>query len=167
VEVKKPKRRDGLEQLKSYCNAEGAPIAVWTNGGEVVILHREDPNIYRSIPDLPRVTQTLSQVINKRVTIDELAERNKLVIERLSLRDVILDLEDLVLAHAGVNAFEEVFKLIYAKLYDEWAAENDPRRKRLVQFRAAGETYRELYDKISGLMQKYVLRVLRSPIALL
>jgi type I restriction enzyme M protein len=73
-----------LEQLKSYCNAEGAPIAVWTNGGEVVILHREDPNIYRSIPDLPRVTQTLSQVINERVTIDELAERNKLVIERLS-----------------------------------------------------------------------------------
>jgi type I restriction enzyme M protein len=39
-----------------------------------------------------------------------------------------------------VDAFEEVFKLIYAKLYDEWAAENDPRRKRLVQFRAAGET---------------------------
>ena len=80
---------------------------------------------------------------------------------------MILDLEDLVLAHAGVNAFEEVFKLIYAKLYDEWAAENDPRRKRLVQFRAAGEIYRELYDKISGLMQKYVLRVLRLPIALL
>jgi len=56
--VKKPKRRDGLEQLKSYCNTEGAPIAVWTNGAEVVI----------------------------------------------------------------------------AKLYDEWAAEYDPRRKRLVQF---------------------------------
>ncbi|MBA3766036.1 MAG: type I restriction enzyme HsdR N-terminal domain-containing protein [Acidobacteria bacterium] len=26
VEVKKPKRKDGLEQLKSYCNAEGAPV---------------------------------------------------------------------------------------------------------------------------------------------
>lgn len=26
VEVKKPKRKDGLEQLKSYCNAEGSPI---------------------------------------------------------------------------------------------------------------------------------------------
>lgn len=40
VEVKKPKRKDGLEQLKSYCNAEGAPIAVWTNGGEEVVVHR-------------------------------------------------------------------------------------------------------------------------------
>jgi len=36
VEVKKPRRRDGLEQLKSYCNAEGSPIGVWTNGREIV-----------------------------------------------------------------------------------------------------------------------------------
>ena len=28
VELKKPKRKDGLEQLKSYCNAEGSPIGV-------------------------------------------------------------------------------------------------------------------------------------------
>ena len=34
IECKKPKRADGLEQLKSYCHAEGAPIGVWTNGGE-------------------------------------------------------------------------------------------------------------------------------------
>ncbi|MEX0267814.1 N-6 DNA methylase [Leptolyngbyaceae cyanobacterium UHCC 1019] len=156
VEVKKPKRRDGLEQLKSYCNAEGAPIAVWTNGGEVVILHREDPNIYRKIDHLPNATQTLAEVINEQVTLDELAARNKLVTERLSLRDVILDLEDLVLANAGVDAFEEVFKLIYAKLYDEWAAENDPKRKRLVQFRASGETYRDLYDKINGLLKEAI-----------
>ena len=36
VECKKPKRSDGLEQLKSYCNAEGSPIGVWTNGGETI-----------------------------------------------------------------------------------------------------------------------------------
>ena len=42
VECKKPKRKDGLEQLKSYCNAEGSPIGVWTNGGETIYLHRED-----------------------------------------------------------------------------------------------------------------------------
>ena len=28
IEFKKPKRADGLEQLKSYCHAEGAPIGV-------------------------------------------------------------------------------------------------------------------------------------------
>lgn len=153
VEVKKPRRTDGVEQLKSYCNAEGAPIAVWTNGSEIVILHREDPNHYRSIDRLPKANETLYQVINEKVTIDELSEKNKLVTERLSLKDVILDLENLVLANAGVDAFEEVFKLVYAKLYDEWAAENNPSRKRLVYFRAAGETHKELYDKISNLFQ--------------
>ena len=40
VEVKKPKRTEGLEQLKSYCNATGAPIGVWTNGGEIEVWHR-------------------------------------------------------------------------------------------------------------------------------
>ena len=30
VEIKKPKLQDGKEQLRSYCNATGAPIAVWT-----------------------------------------------------------------------------------------------------------------------------------------
>jgi type I restriction enzyme M protein len=153
VEVKKPKRKDGIEQLKSYCNAEGAPIAVWTNGSEVVILHRADPNLYQSIPDIPHANQTLAEVINEQVTIDELSKTNKLVTERLSLKDVIESLEDLVLANAGVDAFDEVFKLIYAKLYDEWAAENSPTRKRLVQFRAAGQTYQELYDKINGLFK--------------
>ena len=154
VEVKKAKRKDGIEQLKSYCNAEGAPIAVWTNGGQVEVMHREEPNLYRSIPDLPHAGQTLAEVINEQITIDELAKRNKLVTERLSLKDVIETLEDLVLANAGVDAFEEVFKLIYAKLYDEWVATNDPKRKRLVKFRAAGETHMELHEKISELFTK-------------
>jgi len=153
VEVKKPRRKDGIEQLKSYCNAEGAPIAVWTNGSEIAILHREDPNNYRSITYLPNADETLSQVINEKMTIDELNNKNKLVTERLSLKDIILDLENLVLANAGVDAFEEVFKLVYAKLYDEWAAENNPNRNRLVHFRAAGETHQELYDKINRLFQ--------------
>ena len=31
VEVKKPKLFEGKEQLKSYCNATGATMGVWTN----------------------------------------------------------------------------------------------------------------------------------------
>ncbi|MBN1935734.1 MAG: type I restriction enzyme HsdR N-terminal domain-containing protein, partial [Anaerolineae bacterium] len=154
VEVKKPRRKDGIEQLKSYCNAEGAPIAVWTNGGELVILHREDPNLYRNISHLPAAAQTLAEVINEQVTIDALRQHNRLVTENLTLKEIIMDLEDLVLANAGVDAFEEVFKLIFAKLYDEWAAENDPTRKRLVQFRAAGDTHSQLYEKINVLLRQ-------------
>jgi type I restriction enzyme M protein len=66
VEVKKPKRKDGLQQLKSYCNAEGSPIGVWTNGAEIVILHREEPNVFTNISILPTVDQTLFDVIKER-----------------------------------------------------------------------------------------------------
>jgi type I restriction enzyme M protein len=64
VECKKPKRSDGLEQLKSYCNAEGSPIGVWTNGGETIHLHRRDPNYYQNLPDIPRASQTLSELLD-------------------------------------------------------------------------------------------------------
>ena len=45
--------------------------------------------------------------------------------ERKSLKDIILELEDEVLANAGVNAFEEVFKLIFTKLYDEFKSQKN------------------------------------------
>lgn len=32
VELKKSKEKEGKEQLKSYCNATGSSIAIWTNG---------------------------------------------------------------------------------------------------------------------------------------
>ena len=43
VECKKPKRKDGIEQLKSYMNAKGAPVAVWSNGADSIILYRPYP----------------------------------------------------------------------------------------------------------------------------
>lgn len=155
-EVKKPKRKDGLQQLKSYCNAEGSPIGVWSNGGETVILHREEPNIFSMLPSIPTVDQSLQDVVTEQWTIDKLITENKLVREKLSLKNIILDLEDLVLANAeGIDdSFDEVFKLIYAKLYDEWAATNDGRRNRRIHFRIYGESPDELYRKINGLFEQ-------------
>jgi type I restriction enzyme M protein len=155
-EIKKPKRKDGEQQLKSYCNAEGSPIGVWSNGEELVVLHRQEPNIFQAISSIPTIDQSLQDVIKEPWTIDKLTAENKLVRERLSLKKIILDLEDLVLANAeGIDdTFDEVFKLIYAKLYDEWAAANDPTRKRLVYFRIYGESHQELYDKIDGLFKQ-------------
>lgn len=153
-EVKKPKRKDGLQQLKSYCNAEGSPIGVWSNGEEVVVLHREEPNVFSQISSIPTADQTLQDVITEQWTIDKLTEENRLVKERLSLKKIILDLEDLVLANAGVDAFEEIFKLLYAKLYDEWAAINLPQRQRKIQFRIYGESPDELHRKITNLFNE-------------
>ncbi len=152
-EVKKPNRKDGLQQLKSYCNAEGSPIGAWSNGEELVVLHREEPNVFSQISAIPTVDQTLQDVVAEQWTIEKLSAENKLVRERLSLKKIILDLEDLVLANAeGIDdSFDEVFKLIYAKLYDEWAAANDRARARKIHFRIYGESPRELFDKVNGL----------------
>lgn len=154
VECKKPKRKDGLEQLKSYCNAEGSPIGVWTNGGETIYLHREDPNLFRNLEGIPRANQTLADMLSQPWTLADLERENVLVQERTSLKDVILDMENLVLANAGVDAFEEVFKLIYAKLYDEARAARSPKSKRDLDFRVGGRTPREFAEVAERLFQK-------------
>ena len=49
IEIKKPKLKDGKEQLRSYCNATGAPIGVWTNGEQISHYNRKDPNYFEDI----------------------------------------------------------------------------------------------------------------------
>ncbi|WP_251980711.1 N-6 DNA methylase [Salinibacter ruber] len=152
VELKRPENEEGIDQLKTYCNAKGAPLAVWTNGSQVRILRREEPNLYRSISRLPHSDEKLSEVLQETVTIDELEKRNILVKQKWTLKKIILDLEDLVLANAGVSSFDEVFKLVYAKLYDEWKARR--RDDNRVRFRASGESDEEIKEKISRLFEK-------------
>ena len=154
VECKKPKRADGLEQLKSYCHAEGAPIGVWTNGGETIILHRRDPNFFEKLVDIPHAGQTLSELLQERWTLGDLAKHNVLVREQTTLKKIILDMENLVLAAAGVDAFEEVFKLIYAKLYDEAQAAQGGQQKHYLQFRVGGATPTEFKQKINDLFDR-------------
>ena len=119
VELKKPKLKDGKEQLKSYCNATGAPIGVWSNGEQISFYNRKDPNYFEDINNIPRADQKLSDILCERWTIADLINNDKLVNQRKSLKDLILEMEDEVLANAGVDVFEEDFKLIFTKLFDE------------------------------------------------
>ena len=125
VEVKKPKLQDGKAQLRSYCNATGAPIGVWTNGQQISHYHRREPNYFEEITDIPSANQSLADILNERFTLKDLILKDKLVSARKSLKDIILELEDEVLANAGVDVFEEVFKLIFTKLYDEFKSQED------------------------------------------
>lgn len=136
VEVKQAKYKDGKEQLRSYCHATGAPLALWSNGILAEVWLRNNPNNFASIHELPRADQTIEQVVDQPWTIEKLVELEN---ERLregksakSLRDLIVDMEDEVLANAGVDVFEEVFKLIFTKLYDEM---NSHRRNSNLRFR--------------------------------
>ena len=138
VELKKPKLRDGKEQLKGYCNATGGPIGVWTNGQQISYYHRKDPNYFEDISDIPNAHQKLSDIIGEKWTYEDLKKHDKLVNERKSLKDLILEMEDEVLANAGVDVFEEVFKLIFMKLFDEKESGRKPNRN--LEFRNYGET---------------------------
>lgn len=153
IEVKKPKRKDGVQQLKSYCNAEGSPLAVWCNGKDIETLYRIKTNNFIRISDIPTIDQTINDVLTEPWTFERLTKENRLA-SGLSLREVIENLENLVLANAGVDAFDEIFKLIYAKLYDEFAANTKTERKGKILFRIYGDSNDELYDKISRLFEQ-------------
>lgn len=152
VELKKPKLKDGKEQLKSYCNATGAPMGVWSNGDSISFYHRKDPNYFEDIPAIPSAHEKLSDILTARWTIDDLVKMDKLVNQKKSLKDLILEMEDEVLANAGVDVFEELFKLIFTKLYDEMEGGRD--KKRHLVFKNYGDTETELKAKIQDLFDK-------------
>ena len=155
VELKKPKMKDGKDQLRSYCNATGAPIAVWTNGDQISYYQRKDPNYFEDIPSLPDANQTLADILQIKFTLEDLIANDKLVKENKSLKTLIEEMEDEVLANAGVDVFEELFKLIFTKLYDEWySGQGNRRSTRSLEFRNTGQTEAALKTKIQDLFDK-------------
>lgn len=119
IEVKAAKLKDGKDQLKSYCHATGAPIGVWSDGGLTSVYHRRNPNYFIELPDLPTATQSIEDILNQPWTLQTLIDKEKARERRKPLRAIIEEMENEVLANAGVDVFEEVFKLIFTKLYDE------------------------------------------------
>lgn len=152
VEVKKPKLKDGKDQLKSYCNATGATMGVWSNGEKISFYQRKDPNYFEDIPDIPHANQKLKDILRERRTIANLIDDDKLLREGKTLSELILEMEDEVLANAGVDVFEEVFKLIYTKLYDEMLGGRDT--SRVLEFWNYGETDADLKDTIQNLFDR-------------
>lgn len=129
IEVKQGKLRDGKEQLRSYAHATGAPLAVWSNGVLAEVWHRKNPNYFVPIHRLPRADQTIEDVVDQPWTVQTLLEkeeeREREGTKARSLRDLIVDMENEVLANAGVDVFEEVFKLVFTKLHDELSSHRD------------------------------------------
>jgi type I restriction enzyme M protein len=155
VELKKPKLKDGKDQLRSYSNATGAPIAVWTNGDQISYYQRKDPNYFEDIPGLPNANQTLADILQIKFTLEDLIANDKLRKEKKSLKALIEEMEDEVLANAGVDVFEELFKLIFTKLYDEWySGQGNLRNKRSLEFRNTGQTEAALKNKIQDLFDQ-------------
>jgi len=117
IEVKSPTEKKGVEQLKTYLNSEGSEIGVWSNGIERVILYRPYPREFEdSLSDIPRADQTIDDLFEIKKTWNSLNPKFDFV-------EIVKRIEELALAGSGANVFEEIFKLIYAKLFDEKLAQ--------------------------------------------
>jgi len=142
IEVKKPLRKDGLEQLHSYMNATGVYYGAWINGNDAVYQLRIEPNLFEELQRLPAADEDLDDV-KRPITKTELKRLR-------NLKEEIQYLENTVLANAGVSAFEEIFKLIFAKLYDEFTkAENES-----MDFRTTTATPQQQYQRLNGLFKR-------------
>ncbi|MBZ9716072.1 N-6 DNA methylase [Deinococcus multiflagellatus] len=155
VEIKQGKLKDGKDQLKSYTLATGAPLALWGNSAQGVTWNRRNHNTFVEIPDLPTNAQTIEEIVSTPWTIQTLIEkeeeRDRAGTQARSLRDLIEDMENEVLANAGVDVFEEVFKLIFTKLYDEMSSYRT--RHKALRFRNSN-TAASLKDQIQKLFDE-------------
>jgi type I restriction enzyme M protein len=146
VECKRPNRKDGIEQLKSYMNAKGAPVAVWSNGSDSVILYRPYPADFDdTLFDIPKRGQTAADVLTAGKTLGDLKKT-------FNFKKIIQDLEELVLADSGKDEFNEIFKLIFAKIWDELEA-LESRPNQVVEFRKALDPS-VTYERINRLFHK-------------
>ena len=153
VECKKPKRKDGIEQLKSYMNAKGAPVAVWSNGSDSIILYRPYPKEFdNTLFDIPKRGQLPKDVLEAKKTLLQLKKE-------FNFKEIIQVLEELVLADSGKDEFNEIFKLIFAKIWDEKQAQ-EVRKDKTVEFGQVVNLKTNVpdpeltYDRANGLFKK-------------
>jgi type I restriction enzyme M protein len=146
IEVKKPKRKDGIEQLKSYMNAQGAPVAVWSNGSDSIILYRPYPKDFNdTLFDIPKRGQGPKDVLEAKKTLAHLKKD-------FNFKKIIQDLEELVLADSGKDEFNEIFKLIFAKIWDEKEALENRKNKEVEFSKALDPDI--TYDRINRIFHK-------------
>ncbi len=146
-ELKKPASQAGLEQLRSYLRWTSSPFGCWSNGSEHSFQLREESAsgkgayTFRDISRLPAQNQTLEDIL-KPLTFAELTPIS-------NMRALIQRLEHDALANAGVNAFDELFKLFFAKLHDEYRPRVKPTDA--VDFRVPTGTPEDVYQRFNSL----------------
>lgn len=142
IETKKPDERKGLAQVKAYSSSMGALIAVWTNGQVSQVLYRLHPSReYEYLSDIPKNGESVDDLKKKRLVLTDLKRD-------YDLTEILKILQELVFAGTGESMFNEVFKLIYAKIFDEIEARD--RTDKEVKFKVYFDDKQTL-DEISVL----------------
>lgn len=186
IEVKRPEVKDEnavyegesstpRQQMESYCLLKKAQIGVIANGSNLLKFYASPDFDNALVIDIfPRQGEDIKEWIeSRRFTLKQLMLSDRLQTE--TLKDIILAVEQRFGANdSSDKAFEEIFKLIFTKLYDEKMSsedadeianqikytgkklsEIDDSAFRVLEFRAKdSETPDDIYEKISNLFKK-------------
>lgn len=185
IEVKRPlvnnyhctNEREGstpFQQMQSYCNQKHPQVGVLVNGNKMPEFY--DMPDYENQLMVERFPQSDEDIrewkLKRRYTMKQLMQVDRLRTE--TLKDIILEVEQRFGANdSSDKAFDEIFKLIFTKLYDEKQSSDDAdaifigmntykmalediddSEFRVLEFRASEqETPDEIYNKINELFQ--------------
>lgn len=137
IEVKRPKIKDEhvvdgadattpFQQMQSYCRALQPEIGAIVNGDNLLKFY-EAPKFDEelTIDKFPQNGEDIAEwKDNRRFTLKQLIQVDRLQTE--TLKDIILNVEQRFGANdSSDKAFEEIFKLIFIKLYDEVLSSDD------------------------------------------
>lgn len=185
IEVKRPKIKDEhvadgsdsttpYQQMQSYCRALQPEIGVIANGDNLLKFY-EAPKFEDelTIDKFPHNGEDIDEwKDNRRFTLKQLMQVDRLQTE--TLKDIILNVEQRFGANdSSDKAFEEIFKLIFIKLYDEVLSSDnadeiaismnkfkfalkdiDDSGFRTMEFRVKeSESLDDIYNKLNGLFQ--------------
>ena len=133
-EIKRPNEKDEKkqkDQLESYCRVEGASIGALINGDDIEKYYvnnvdkKSKTRHLQEISVLPKYGEDLSDVLDgERKTLKYLIKHDRL--RTVTLKTVITDLEQRFSANdSSDKSFDEILKLVYCKLYDEFNHNDD------------------------------------------
>lgn len=148
VETKRPTRRTGLNQLKSYMTATSALWGVWTNGEDIAYLYRDGQRVLEDhLNNIPAKGQSVADI--GRLERSDLRPFN-----RSELKGAFRRILNTLYANTNIGRREklgsEMTKIIFAKLEDERTYADRP-----PEFRAqAGENPSDVADRIKALFDR-------------
>ncbi|MBM7635384.1 N-6 DNA methylase [Streptococcus saliviloxodontae] len=157
IEVKRPNVTDEnkiegdesttpKEQMASYCKQNQAQIGVITNGGSLLKFYKSpDFDNELSLSAFLRYGEDIEDWVNgQKFTLKQLMIYDRLNNE--TLKEVISDVEQRFGANdSSDKAFDELFKLIFTKLYDEKMSADDA-DEISNQMRYGGRSLKEIDD---------------------
>ena len=151
IETKRPDRKDGLRQLKSYMSASSAIWGVWTNGNDIAYVYRDPASgalLDDYIFDIPRSGETVED-------IGRLSKSDLIPAQSHSLRPIFNRILQTLYANTSTISRKErlggeMIRLIFAKIWDERFDHDKPPEFRV----GLSEDPEAVKQRVSGLFEK-------------